>query len=74
MTPSRWCALSKISESSHFFSISLSYFCPFSQVRVENYSVGVFYRSIQTVIMILFIIQLSYYHTYMSFGTRKYTP
>ena len=38
-------------------------------VRVENYSVGVFYRSVQAVILGIFITQLSYYHTYMSYGT-----
>jgi hypothetical protein len=38
-------------------------------VRVENYSVGVFYRSIQVVILGIFITNLSYYHSYMEYGT-----
>eukprot|EP01043_Picozoa_sp_COSAG02_P079156 COSAG02_NODE_18168_length_956_cov_1.061844_1_plen_107_part_10 len=38
-------------------------------VRVENYSVGVFYRSIQVVILGIFVTNLSYYHSYMEYGT-----
>lgn len=38
-------------------------------VRVENYSVGVFYRSIQIVILGVFVTNLSYYHSYMEYGT-----
>lgn len=38
-------------------------------VRVENYSVGVFFRSIQVVILGIFVTNLAYYHSYMEYGT-----
>ena len=38
-------------------------------VRVENYCVGMFYRTLQLLIMGIFAAQLAYYHSYMSYET-----